>query len=387
MGDSLFAEAVVRDARMMCRRDRNHPSVVMWEASLNETLMPIPFLNRLHLAVKEELPYGNNATCSWMDTICDIFTPARQHAEAPGYWKDYRKAKPLFISVYGDWEYYTQDAGIDQKEFSDPGSSERTSRQTRGDGDRRMLQQALNFQEAHNDNLYGPCIGDANWLMYDYNRGNAPDLETSGIMDIFRLPKFAYWFYRSQHDHGPVCFIAHHNLPESGNMVRVFSNADSIQLFRNDSLIAVQGPDIDSASLNLLHPPFTFTLPDYVPGTIKANALRNGTVIVSHTVSTPGKPVALRLSADLSNKPLRGDNSDAVFVYATLIDSAGNQAHTADSLVEFTVRGNAEVIGANPVRAEAGIASILLRSGSPGRVMIKASSEGMSEAELMTESR
>ncbi|MCK7539156.1 MAG: hypothetical protein MZV63_53650 [Marinilabiliales bacterium] len=83
IGDSLFWEASVRDTRQMCRRDRNHPSVIMWEASLNETLMPYSFLTRLHETVKEELPYGNNYTCSWMDTICDVFIPARQHATAP----------------------------------------------------------------------------------------------------------------------------------------------------------------------------------------------------------------------------------------------------------------------------------------------------------------
>lgn len=109
--------------------------------------------------------------------------------------------------------------------------------------------------------------------------------------------------------------------------------------------------------------------------------------MATHSVTTPGRPVALRLTADFSNKPLKGDNADVIFVYATMIDSTGNPVHTADRLVEFTVRGNAELIGNNPARAEAGIASILLKSGNPGRIMIKASAEGMSEAELMTESR
>lgn len=387
MGDSLFAEAALRDTRMMCRRDRNHPSVVIWESSLNETAMPVSFLSSLHQAVKEELPLGNNLTCSWMDTICDVFIPARQHAEAPGYWKDYRKAKPLFICEYGDWEYYAGNAGFSQTEFKDLQPAEKNSRQSRGAGDRRMLQQAWNFQEAHNDNLYGPAIGDANWLMFDYNRGYAPDLEASGIMDIFRLPKFSYWFYRSQSDDGPVCFIAHHNLPSSGNTVRVYSNADTVQLFRNDTLIAVKGPDTDSTAVNLDHPPFTFTLPGYFPGTLRASAVRNGREVASHTVTTPGKPSTMRLAADFSNKQLQASGSDVIFVYATLTDSAGNQVYTGDTMVEFTVRGNAELIGSNPVKAEAGIASILLRAGNPGKIMIKASSPGISEAELMTESR
>ncbi|MDX9728233.1 MAG: glycoside hydrolase family 2 TIM barrel-domain containing protein [Bacteroidales bacterium] len=286
--DSLSAGAAVHEVQMLCRRDRNHPSVVIWETSLMEAEIPAGLLSILHQAVKDELPFGNNITSCRSETICDL------------------------------------------------------------------------------------CV---------------PDAEPTGIMNIFRLPKVAYWFYRSQYDQGPVCFIAHNNIPGSGNRVTVFSNADSIQLFRNDTLIAVQGPDSDSSSLSLKHPPFTFTLPGHAPGTLKAIALRKGAALSSHTVSTPGKPVTIRLTADFSNKPLRADGADVVFVYAALTDSTGNTSVTADSLVEFTVRGNAELLGSNPVRAVNGIATILLRTHSQGRTMIKASSEGMSEAELMTETR
>ncbi len=388
LGDSLFYEASLRDTRLMCRRDRNHPSVVMWEASLNETVMPFNFLSRQHQTVKDELPYGNNYTCSWMDTICDIFIPARHHAKAPHYWKNYRKNKPILICEYGDWEYYAQNAGLNQTGFSDLEPSARNSRQLRSAGERGLLQQAFNFQEAHNDNLYGPCFGDANWLMYDYNRGSAPDIEASGVMDIFRIPKFAYWFYRSQSEQGPVCFIAHYNLPASGNTIRVFSNADTMQLFRNDTLLAVQGPDNDVNTVNLTHPPFTFTVAGYVPGTLKAVGIKKGVEFGSHMVATTGPVAAIRLSADFSNKHLRADGADAIFIYATLVDSLGYPVMTADPVVEFSVRGNATLIGENPVKAEAGIATILLKAGTnPGKVMVSAVSGAISEAELMTETK
>ena len=205
-------------------------------------------------------------------------------------------------------------------------------------------------------------------------------------MNIFRLPRPEYWLFRSQSDDGPVCFIAQHNLPSSGNTVRVYSNADTVMLFRNDTLIAIKGPDTDSTAISLAHPPFTFVLPGYSSGTLRASALRNGREVASHTVTTPGRASTMRLAADFSNKQLKAGSSDVIFVYATLTDSAGNQVYTSDALVEFTVRGNAELVGVNPARAEAGIASILLRAGNPGKIMIKASSPGVSEAELMTES-
>jgi beta-galactosidase len=387
MGDSLFAEAALRDTRLMCRRDRNHPSVVMWEASPDETLLPVSLLSQLHLTVKEELPLGNNLTCSRTDTVCDVFIPARHQAEPPRYWKDYSRNKPIFISEYGDREYYAGNAGLNRPGFADLSPGERNSRQLRGAGDRQMLQQAWNFQEAHNDNIQGRSFGDANWLMFDYNRGYPPGIEASGIMDIFRIPKFAWWFYRSQADEGPVCFIAYYNLPSSGNTVRVYSNADTVRLFRNDSLIGARGPDNDINARGLKHPPFTFTLSGYEPGSIRAEAIRNGSEVATHMVNTPGRPVALRLTADLSNKPLRADGADVIFIYAAVIDSTGNPVCNADSLLEFTVRGNAELIGENPARAEAGIASILLRSFTPGRIMIKVFSPGLSDAELMVESK
>jgi beta-galactosidase len=130
--------------------------------------------------------------------------------------------QPCLISEYGDWEYYAQNAGLEQEKWKDMQPADRSSRQLRGAGEVRLLQQALNFQEAHNDDLQTPAFADGIWVMFDYNRGCAPDLESSGVMDIFRLPKFSYWFFRSQRDPGelvagrpvgPVIYIANYGRP------------------------------------------------------------------------------------------------------------------------------------------------------------------------------
>nr|HPT12185.1 glycoside hydrolase family 2 TIM barrel-domain containing protein [Bacteroidales bacterium] len=387
MGDSIFRNAVIHDTRLMCRRDRNHPSIILWESSLNETWMPYRFLSELNRTTHEELNMLQCYTCSWMDTICDVFIPARQHAKAPDYWNNYNKKKALFICEYGDWEYYANNAGFSQSEFRDLSPALRNSRQLRSAGERGLLQQAYNFQEAHNSNLCGPAIGDANWLMYDYNRGYAPDIESSGIMDIFRLPKFAYWFYRSQSDRSPVCFIAYYNTPESGKLVRVFSNADTVILTGDDKLIARQSPDVNQNTINLSHPPFTFTLKEHY-NKITATGIKNGEEISSSSVTKASSPAAIRLSADFSNRPLAADGADAVFVYASIVDSTENTVYAASDSVMFTIKGDAVIMGQNTVKAEAGIAPVIIRAGTnPGKIIIRANAKGLSQAEMMIESK
>jgi beta-galactosidase len=126
------------------------------------------YMQKANQIVHEELPFEHIYSCGWIDEAFDVFIPARQ---------------------------------------------------LRGAGQKRLLQQALNYQESHNDDLYGPAVGDTNWLMFDYKRGYADDIESSGIMDIVRLPKFAFYFYQSQVDPvinsrsgftSPMLFIANY---------------------------------------------------------------------------------------------------------------------------------------------------------------------------------
>jgi len=375
-GNDTFQKNAIQDIRDMARRDRNHPSIVFWEASLNETEMSESFMKAATNALKEELPFPHNYSACWIDNPnYDIFIPARQHGKAPDYWTKYNKGnRKIFIAEYGDWEYYAQNAGFNQTEFSNLKEEERTSRQLRGFGEKRLLQQAYNYQEAANSNRRGAqTIGEANWLMFDYNRGYSPDLESSGISDIFRIPKFAYSFYQSQRDanvvldaklqSGPMVSIANFWTENSPLNVTVYSNCEEVALYLNDVLISKQKPTVNENSNQLKHAPFIFKMDKFTAGTLKAEGLINGIKAASNSVKTPEKAAKIELSYDLSSIAINPTFPDVVFVYAKIVDKNGTVIPMATDEVRFTItNGNAELVGANQVQAEAGIATILLKT-------------------------
>jgi beta-galactosidase len=387
-GNETFQKNALQDIREMARRDRNHPSIIFWEASLNETQMSESFMEEATKALKEELPFPNNYSACWIDNEnYDIFIPARQHGTAPDYWTKYNKGnRKIFIAEYGDWEYYAQNAGFNQTQFANLKEDERTSRQLRAHGEKRLLQQAYNFQEAANSNRKGKqTIGEANWVMFDYNRGYSPDLESSGISDIFRIPKFSYSFYQSQRDaniildaklcSGPMVKIANNWTETSPLNVTVYSNCEEVGLYLNDVLVAKQKPLINANSDQLKHAPFLFNLDKFVTGTLRADGFINGKKVVSNVVKTPESPTKIELAYDISSIPINPDSPDMIFVYAKIMDSNGTVITTATNEVTFSLlEGNAELIGENPVKAEAGIATIILKTKnlkSPIKVLAK----------------
>lgn len=372
--DGEFVENSYQDIREMVRRDRNHPSVIFWEVSLNESGMTEAYMEKANAILSEELPFGDTYSAGWIDhSSYDLYIPARQHGKPPHYWNNHKKGKRnVFIAEYGDWEYYAHNAGFNQTAYADLSDEERNSRQLRGHGEQRLLQQAMNFQEAANSNRKGiGTIGHANWLMFDYNRGYANDLEASGISDIFRIPKFAYYFYKSQRspeedvehpsvEDGPMVKIANYWTEDSPTNIRVFSNCEQVALYLNDSLIAMQSPTINQFSDQLAHPPFEFEVGKFEPGKLKTVGLMGGKTATSDSVTTPGKPSQVYVKIDMDEN-MKEEHDDLFFVYAEVTDSAGTTVPSYSDWVTFKLDGQGELIGENPVKAEAGVATILFR--------------------------
>lgn len=384
-GDSLFQRRSYQDCRDMIRRDRNHPCIVSWEVSLNESAMSKKFMQEAHRIAHEEHPGDQCYSSGWMDETYDIFIPARQHAAPPDYWKNYDK-KPLLIAEYGDWEYYAQNAGFNQKEFKDLAPEERSSRQLRGAGEKRLLQQCLNFQEAYNDNLASRAAGCANWLMFDYNRGYADDIESSGIMDIFRLPKFAYYFYASQRPidaanafAAPMLFIANQGAADSTPLIKVFSNCPQIKVLADSFEISPEPPDPYS---NLLEfPPRTFDISRHLSGEIQAIGYSDGQEVARKKLARFSSPQKIAIFADLEGLAPMPGSKDVFFVRAAVVDHWDRPVLAAVDTIRFSVSGPGRLIGGNPIAAEAGIASIIVETnGNKGRIKIAATGRGLRES-------
>jgi beta-galactosidase len=395
--DAVFKKRVFRDIRQMIRRDRNHPCVVMWEVSLNESYPPDSFRIKSALIAHQEYP-GDQ-----LFTSGDVYGARKTAWDVPyNGWKapfgrpqNVQPERPGFVREYGDYEF---------------GGAKSTTRVNRSDGEKALLQNAWNFQWEHNllrsPQYYPWTVGDANWAFYDGFEAFSDSTSDWGVMDVYRIPKFSYYFFRSQmdpyrHIHGaankPMVFIANWWTPrDTSGKVVVYSNCDEVALYVNGRMVKKQKPDdgpntpygdydkgghpFDGGNCKYLpHPPFTFRHIHFKAGALKAVGYIRGKGVTEQTRRTPGNPADIQLYAVTEGKPLAADGADAVFVYAKITDKNGTVDFDDNkTYVTFHLKGNARIAGPSKVKVRGGIAAVLLQAGNlPGDIVIQAQATGL----------
>lgn len=405
-GNDVFVERTFQGAREMVRRDRNHPSAVIWEPFPNETQYPESYVRKIHGITHEEFP-GDQCYVAGDPDIGN----AGNYIEI-FYGRKRTEGKPMWTREWGDSvDDWTEQQG--------------RVRIARGWGEMPLLVQALNHLVKLNG-LYqnsggGPgqtvSSGAGLWAGIDCQRGYHHQPFLGGILDLFRIPKFDYYFFQSQRppgfktnafDSGPMVFIANYATPSSPANVTVFSNCEEVRLYSNGKLVGTRKPD---AGYIVAHPPFTFAIdkPDaekstyymtsaevdyhFKPSEYRAEGLIGGHVAAEHSVQGPGVMRRIILEADYAGRDLVADGGDWIRVYAKVCDRRGVTHPFADDLITFTVEGEGSVIGddrigANPVKAEAGIATALIRStGRPGALKVRATAFGLDAGEIVIESK
>jgi len=412
VGDAVFTKRVYQDGREMIRRDRNRPSVVLWEATLNESDNSA-LAKDLYRIVHEEFPGPEcYASGDHIDKPVEGFDG--WDVEYSG-WKDLGNGNSEFSQTNQSKPWWTREWGDDVDNWTDQQSRVRVAR---GWGEMPMLVQATTHMRSM-DAMYAhgslPAGADL-WAGIDAYRGYHHQPFMGAPLDLFRIPKLDYYMFQSQRPvevkpakvgSGPMVFIANFATFHSPSTVTVFSNCEQVRLYQNGKEIATQTPD---AGYHLPHPPFNFKVGDFsrtttmqfsngiAPsgteiGELKAEGLIGGKVVASHLVHSPGVPTGIELKLDGCGRDPVANGSDWVRVYAHICDDRGTTHPYADDIVTFSVTGEGTLIGnetifANPLRAEGGIATALVRTTKvAGPVIVHASTPGLKGATLQFESK
>ena len=391
--NKTFIELTHRDVKAMIRRDRNHPSVIMWEVILNESWPPSEWKDKVIEIAHNEYP-GDQCFTAGDGYGYDGFDVSYNDWEE-GFNRKNNTANPSFIREYYDFEF---------------GGHYSSTRKKRGDGETALLNNLWNAQWSHNRYraYYPETMGDAVWSMYDYNRGCCDNICYSGVADIFRLPKFSLNFFRSQVQVGhpqpsgdmkPFVTIANWwtERDDSNQQVVVYGNVDEVELKVNGEVIARQAKDSGNDSdyskdqkkwhtggepfdkgncNNLSEAPFTFNNIQWRAGELEAIGYIDGIAQTKEVIRTPQKVRKLKISYFESGKQLT--KNDIAIVYVSLVDENGTLVVTDNNTdVSLSVKGG-KILSPTRVKSEAGIASFIVQTEDSNRVELIAETSSLS---------
>ncbi|WP_221452655.1 beta-galactosidase GalA [Mucilaginibacter sp. FT3.2] len=384
----------LRQLSWMVRRDRNHPSIMLWsvfnEEPMQGTEIGYEMVRRMSAEVKK-LDVTRPVTAA---ANGGLFEPINvsQAVDVVGFnyqienYDSFHKLHPAMlltssedasaIMVRGNYvtdkDKHTLDAYDTQK--PDWGATHREA------------WKAI----AERPFLAGCFV----WTGFDYHGEPTPyDWPTAGsnfgAMDICGFPKTAFYIYQAQWiQNKPVLqLVPHWNWAGSeGKPIKVMamSNAEKVKLILNGKVIGEQ--TVDKYEMN------TWEVP-YQPGKLEAIGYVGGKVVSHFTVETTGQPVSLRLIPNRTT--LSGDGWDAAPVTVEALDAKGRPVQTANLPVEFEVKGPGEIIGlgnGDPNSHEPekgnkrslfnGLAQVILQSKAAGngKLTLTATSPGLKPA-------
>ncbi len=394
--NTTFEQRIYADTRNLVRRDRNHPSMLLWETALNETPhQPPHLLKEMHRIAHEEFPFPG------LYTVADV--DEAKHGGLDFYYHGgYHEPKNSFNREYGD--------GGEVDNF---GSQNATTRVKREWGEHALLKQAaIRARDLGYIYTTPPVrIGAALWCGIDHQRGYHNDPFWGGLLDNARIPRYSYYLFKSQYhpdytlpgiETGPMVKIAHEITQISDPNITIYTNCEEVRLTWLGKDLGTQKPD--RGYKGLPHPPVTFTNAfDFAvikrdwrgktgQITLIAEGLIGGKVVAKEIKRYPEYTRAISLAVDDQNIALTADGSDFVPVRATVTDAKGLPKVLASDSIFFEVEGPAEIVSGplspnNPVKTEFGTATILLRAKpEAGVIKVRASAPKLTAAEIYLKS-
>jgi beta-galactosidase len=436
----LYDDWHEKDLRALVRRDRNHPSVIMWSVG-NE--------------IPEQSRHQGPGMAAELSAIVHEEDPTRPTtfacSDINGGYNGYQNGVDVFGYNYKPGEYAKfHNAHPEIPLFGSETASTISSRgeyffpvtANKADGN-------VNFQVSSYD-LAAPrwanlpdwefkgldenpfVAGEFVWTGFDYigeptpyntDRKKLPDftdpalkakaedeLKTTGkvlvpsrssyfgILDLAGFKKDRFYLYQSRwRPELPMAHILPHwNWPERVGQVtpvHVYTSGDEAELFLN-------GKSLGRKKKGQFEYRLRWDDVVYQPGELKVIAYKDGKQWAEDVVKTTGPAAKIKLAADRAK--IKADGQDLSYVTVTIADQSGLMVPRSHNLVEFGITGPGQIVAvdngdatslapfhAKQVKAFNGLALVIVRAiaGHPGKIMLHAKSQGLAAADVALEGR
>jgi beta-galactosidase len=348
IGDADWKNLSVQNVERMIRRDWNHPSIVLWGVRINESKDDHDFYVRTNAtahALDDSRQTGGIRNNYNSELLEDVFTmnEFRFPPRAPNH--------PLYLITETIGHTYP------------------TKRADNVERVREHTHRHARFHDAiASDDAYA---GGLAWCAFDYNThdyfGSGDRICYHGVADIFRIPKPAAGFYKSQCEPSeeivlePAFDWARGDENETFTNALVCSNCERLRYYIGARLVADVEPDRKTYP-HLKYAPFVANLHDAIVkgwDDLRIEGYIGGRKVIERKMS--GKGVDKLFIVEADDRELQADGIDMTRVVFRVADEFGNTLPFAHAAIQFTIE-NGEIIGDNPFALVGGSGAIWIKS-------------------------
>ncbi|MGD0744882.1 MAG: beta-galactosidase GalB [Verrucomicrobiota bacterium] len=405
----IFDDWHEKDWRAELRRDRNHPSIILWSIGneVREQTAPARYwipAELTRIAHEEDPTRPATAACDKVEAGYNDFGSSLGvvgYNYKPTEYGRFREAapnKPLFASE-------TASCISSRGEYFFPVSTNKAG----GRADFQVSSYDLYAPpwatppdwEFRGQDQYPYVAGEFVWTGFDYlgepypyGRPNDPARSSYfGIIDLAGFPKDRYYLYQARWrpDWPMAHILPHWNWPERAGQitpVHVYTSGDSAELFLN-------GKSLGRKTKGPLEYRLHWDDVKYEPGTLKVVAYKNGKRWATDVMKTTGPAAKLMLQSD-RNK-IADDGQDLSFITVTVADKNGLLVPRSKNHVRFEIKGPGEIVATDNGDATSfesfqapehdaynGLALVMVRAkaGQPGTFTLKAEADGLKAATI-----
>ena len=346
IGDQAWKDLSVDNVARMITRDAHHPSIVLWGVRINESHDDHDFYTRTNALAHELDPTRETCGVRYLynsELLEDVFTmndfgwPLRP-PNHPRYLNTEFVGHTFPTKPYDPVE--------------------------------RLTEHIHRHARVHNQLGSNPqYAGGLGWCAFDYdthgNFGSGDRVCYHGVSDIFRLPKPAGHFYKSQCDPAEEVVLepafdwsAQGDWSANMKDAVICSNCDQLKIFVGDHMIDAN-PDRDTYP-NLPHPPFHVNLDRTPWADMRIEGYVAGKRVIERRYSCSGSDRQFLVAAD--HDELIADGADTTRITLRIADEFGNLRRYATAAITFAIEGPVELVGDNPFALSGGWGAIWLRA-------------------------